>query len=174
MSIVHPSFLNTHWPSGRSTDCSRWSFNRFSRTLARIFLAIDNKEMTRWLSQTWGFPFLLNRWIIVASLNFWGMASFLHIMWDNFFCNWRTSCFVDLCRYCIWFWSLARWQGFYSFHCFRGGWELIKQRFTLHLWQLLIASSLIEDGRLRTPSKCSAYLFQNSFLVIQKTSSICT
>ena len=40
-------FLNPHWLSGRSSDCSRYSFNRFSRTLARIFPAIDNKEMPR-------------------------------------------------------------------------------------------------------------------------------
>ena len=31
----------------------------------------------------WGFPFRLNRWIIDASLNSWGMASFLDIMWNN-------------------------------------------------------------------------------------------
>ena len=83
MSIVPLFFLNPHWLSGRSPDRSRCSFNRFSRTLARIFPAIDNKDMLWWLSQTWGFPFLLNRWIIVASLNSWGMASFLHIMWNN-------------------------------------------------------------------------------------------
>ena len=83
MSVVPLFFLNPHWLSGRSPDRSRCSFNQFSRTLARIFPAIDNKEMPRWLSQTWGFPFLLNRWIIVASLNSWGMASFLHIMWNN-------------------------------------------------------------------------------------------
>ena len=58
MSIVPLSLLNPHWLSGRSPDCSRCSFNRFSRTLARILAAIDNKEMSRWLSQTWGFPFL--------------------------------------------------------------------------------------------------------------------
>ena len=46
-------------------------------------------------------------------------------------CNWRTSCFVDLCRYCIWSWSLARWQDFYCFHCFIDGWEHIKQQITL-------------------------------------------
>ena len=83
MSIVPLSFLDPHWLSGRSPDCSRCSFNRFSRTLARIFPAIDNKEMPRWLSQNWGFSFLLNRWLIVASLNSWGMASFLPIMWNN-------------------------------------------------------------------------------------------
>ena len=83
ISIVSLSFLNPHWLSCRSPVCSRCSFNRFSRTLVRIFPAIHNKEMPRWLSQTWGFPFLLNRWIIVASLNSWGMASFLHIMWNN-------------------------------------------------------------------------------------------
>ena len=75
--------VSPNWLSGRSPDCSRCSFNRFIRTLARIFPAIDNKEMPRLLSQTWGFPFLLNRWIIVLSLNSWGMASFLHIMWNN-------------------------------------------------------------------------------------------
>ena len=84
MSIVPLPFLNPHWLSGRSPDCSMRSFNRFSRTLARIFPAIDNKEMPRWLSQTWGFHFLLNRWIIVASLNSWGTATFLHIMWNIF------------------------------------------------------------------------------------------
>ena len=83
MSFVPLFFLNPHWLSGRRPDHSRCSFNRFSRTLARFFPAIDNKQMPRWLSQTWGFPFLLNRWIIVASLDSWGMASFLHIMWNN-------------------------------------------------------------------------------------------
>ena len=77
------SFLNPYGLYGRSPDCLRCSYNRFSRTLARIFPVTDNKEMPRWLSQTWGFPFLLNRWIIVAPLNSWGVASFLHIMWNN-------------------------------------------------------------------------------------------
>ena len=45
MSIVPLSFLNPHWLSGRSPDCSRCSFSRLSRTLARTFPAIDNKEM---------------------------------------------------------------------------------------------------------------------------------
>ena len=43
-------FLNPHWLSGRRPDCSRCSFNQFSRTLARIFPAIDNKDISRWLS----------------------------------------------------------------------------------------------------------------------------
>ena len=47
MSVVPLSFLNAHGLSGRSPDCSRCSFNHFSRTLARIFPAIDNKEMLR-------------------------------------------------------------------------------------------------------------------------------
>ena len=83
MSFVPLFILNPHWLSGRRPDCSRCSFSRLSRTLARTFLAIDNKEMPRWLSHNWGFTFRLNRWIIDASLNFWGMASFLHIMWNN-------------------------------------------------------------------------------------------
>ena len=43
------------------------------------------------------------------------MASFLNIMWNNchLLCYWSSSCFVDLSRYCIWSWSLARWQKFY-------------------------------------------------------------
>ena len=41
------SFLNPQWLSGRSPDCPRCSFSWFSRTLARIFPAIDNKEMPR-------------------------------------------------------------------------------------------------------------------------------
>ena len=41
MSIVPLFFLNPHWLSGRSPDRSRCSFNRFSRTLARIFPATD-------------------------------------------------------------------------------------------------------------------------------------
>ena len=83
MSNVPLSFLNPHWLSGRSPDCSRWSFSRLSRNLARTFPAIDNKEMPRWLSHNWGFPFRLNKWIIDAFLNSWGMAFFLHIMWNN-------------------------------------------------------------------------------------------
>ena len=62
--------------SGRSPDWSRCSYNRFSRILARIFPTTDSKKMPRWLSQTWRFPFLLNRWIIVASLNSWGDGLF--------------------------------------------------------------------------------------------------
>ena len=38
------SFLDPHWLSSRSPDFSMCSFNRFSRTLARIFPAIDNKK----------------------------------------------------------------------------------------------------------------------------------
>ena len=77
------AILHLHCLSGRSPDCSRCSFNRFSRTPARIFPATDNKEIPRWLSQTWGFPFCLTRWIIVAYLNSKGMISFLRIMWNK-------------------------------------------------------------------------------------------
>ena len=70
--------------------------------------------MPRWLSHNRGFPFRLNRWIIDAFLNSWGMASFLHIMWNkcHLLCNWSSSCFVDLSRNSIWSRSLARWQKF--------------------------------------------------------------
>ena len=44
MSIVPLSFLNPHPLSGRSTDCSRSLFNRFTRTLARIFPATEKKR----------------------------------------------------------------------------------------------------------------------------------
>ena len=88
--------------------------------------------------------------------------------------NRRTSCFVDLCRYCIWSWSLARWQEFYCFHCFRDGWELIKQRITFHLWYSV--DSFIID--IWWPNKDTIKVFspsfQDSFFVSQKTSSICT
>ena len=79
MSIVPRFFLNPHWLSGRKPDCWRCSFNRFSRTLARIFPATDDKEMLRCLSQTWWFPFFLDWWVTVLP----GMPSFLHIMWNN-------------------------------------------------------------------------------------------
>ena len=137
MSVVPLSFLNPHWIFGRSPDCSRCSISQLSRTLPRTFPAIDNEEMPRWLSHNWGFPLRLNRWKIDASLNSWRMASFLHIMWNNsviFFCNWNSSCFADLSRYCIWSLSLARWQKCYCFLCFRDAWELVKQQITFHLW----------------------------------------
>ena len=168
MSIFSLSFLNPHWLSGRSPDCSRCSFSRLSRTLARTFPATDNKEMPRWLSHNWGFPFRLNRWIIDASLNSWGMSSFLHIMWN--YSDWSSSSFVHLSRYCIWSWSLARWQ--YCFHCFSDGCELCIRLHSTY-GSLLIASSLIDDGRLRILSKCSTHLFKIASLS-QKTSSICT
>ena len=135
MSIVPLSFQNPHWLSCRSPDWSRCSFSRLSRTFARTFPAIYNKEMPRWLSNNWGFPFHLNRWIIDASSNSCGMASFLHIMWNNchLLCYWSSACFIDLSRYCIWSWSLARWQKFYCFHCFSDGSELVKQQITFHL-----------------------------------------
>ena len=136
MSIVHLSFLNPHWISGRSPDCSRCSFSRLSRTLARAFPTIDNKEMPRWLSHSWGFHFRLNWWIIDASLNSWGVVSVLHIMSNNchLLCNLSSSYFLDLSRYYIWSWNLARWQKFYCFHCFSDDWELVKQQITFHLW----------------------------------------
>ena len=39
--------LNPPWLSGRSPYCSRYSFSWLSRTLARTFPAIDNKEIKR-------------------------------------------------------------------------------------------------------------------------------
>ena len=60
MSSVPLSFPNPHWLYGRSPDCSKCLFNRFSRTLTMLYPAIDNKEMPRWLSQTW-FSYRLNR-----------------------------------------------------------------------------------------------------------------
>ena len=33
---------------------------------------------------------------------------------------------------------------------------------------LLIASSLIDEGRLRTPSKCSAHLFKIAYLSVRR------
>ena len=117
MSIAPLLFLNAHWLSGRNPDCSRCSFNRLIRTLARLFLAVDYKEVLGCFSQAWGFPFRLNRWIINASMNSWVTASFLHIMWSNcqFLCNWSTSSFVDLCKYCIWFRSHADDESFIAF-----------------------------------------------------------
>ena len=55
MAIVPLSFLNPHWLSGRSLDCSSFSFSRFSRfsrTLARTLPKIDNKEMPQGLSHS--------------------------------------------------------------------------------------------------------------------------
>ena len=84
MSIVPLSFLNPHgFLVEALTVQGVHSFIRFSRSVVRIFPAIDNKEIPQWLSQTWGFSFRLNRLIAVASLNSWGMASFPHIMWNN-------------------------------------------------------------------------------------------
>ena len=78
-------FSESHSHSGRSPDCSRCSFNRFSRTLARIFSALDMKELPWWLSNTLGFPFLLNRWIIV--LHPWVLEGWLLF---------STSCAITL------------------------------------------------------------------------------
>ena len=170
MSIVLLSFLNPHWLSGRSPDCSRCSFSRLSRTFARTFPAIDNKEMPRWLSHNWGFSFCLNKWIIDASLNSWGMASFLHIMWNKSAISFQLefSYFVDLSRYRIRSWSLARWQKFYCFHCFSD--DSVSSSSILHssCGSLLIASSLIDDVRLRTQSKCSAHLFKIASLSVRR------
>ena len=41
------SFLNPQWLLGRSPDCPRCSLSWFSKTLARIFQVIENKEMPR-------------------------------------------------------------------------------------------------------------------------------
>ena len=130
MSIVPLSFLNPHWLFDRSPACSRRSFSRLSRTLARTFPAIDNKEMPRWLSHNWGFPFRLNRWRILEFLRdgFFSPHNVKYLL-----CNWSSSCFLYLSIYCIWSWSLARWQKFYCFHCFRDGWEFVKQQITFHL-----------------------------------------
>ena len=44
-----------------------------------IFTAMNRRDMPQWLSQTCGFPFRLYGWIMRASLNSCGIASFLHI-----------------------------------------------------------------------------------------------
>ena len=116
--------------------------------------------MPRWLSQTWGFPFLLNRWIIVASLNAWGMASFLHIIWNNsvsFSAIWRTSCFVDLCSIASDPGALPDDRSFIAFTVSETVGSSSSSGLHSTCGSLLIASSLIDDGRLRTPSKCSAH-----------------
>ena len=48
ISIVPLFSLNPYWLSGRSPDHSRCSFDRFSKILARIFPAIDNKVPSNW------------------------------------------------------------------------------------------------------------------------------
>ena len=170
MSIVPLSFLNPHWLSGRSPDCSRCSFNRFSRTLARIFPATDNKEMPRWLSQTWGFPFLLNRWIIVATLNSWVMATFLHTMWNN-----SVSFSATGGPPALWIFAgiasdpgaLPDDRSFIAVTVSETVGSSSSSGLHSTCGSLLIASSLIDDGQLTTPSKCSSPSFQDSFFVSQ-------
>ena len=84
MSIVPVSILNPYWLSGICPFWFRWTFRRFNRLYASIFPLVDRREMPLWLSQTWGYPFRLYRWIMDASLNSYGISSFLHIQWNNF------------------------------------------------------------------------------------------
>ena len=68
------------WKQLTERDCRKW------KCCSCTFMLIKNPIMlmiTWWLSHNWGFPFHLNRWIIDTSLNSWGMASFLHIIWSN-------------------------------------------------------------------------------------------
>ena len=125
--------------------------------------------MPRWLSHNWGFPFRLNRWLIDASLNSWGMASFLHIMWNNchLLCNWSSSCFVALSRYCIWSSYQMTEVLLLSLFQRRLGTRQAADYIPL-CGSLLIASSLIDDGRLRTLSKCSAHLFLIASLSVRR------
>ena len=54
------------------------------------------------------------------------------------------------------------------FHCFSNGSELVKQQIHSTFGSLLIASSLIDDGRLRALSKCSAHLFKIASLSVRR------
>ena len=141
MSIVPLSFLNPHWLSGRSPDCSRCSFSLLSRILIRTFPAIDNKEMPRWLSHNLGFPFRFNRRIIDASLNA-GIASDPGALPDD--------------------------RSFIAFTDSETVGNSSSSRLHSTCGSLLIASSLTDDGRLRTLLKCPAHLFKIASLTVRR------
>ena len=68
MSALPRPARNPHWVSG-SRSRSRWTLRRFSRIRARIFPAMESREIPRWLSQEFLFPLRLYRWMIEASLS---------------------------------------------------------------------------------------------------------
>ena len=61
------TFLKPHWLSGNRT-CSRWARRQLSSRQASTSLAVERREIPKWLSQHCWFPFLLYRWTIVTSL----------------------------------------------------------------------------------------------------------
>ena len=131
--------------------------------------------MPRWLSQTWGFPFFLNRWIIVASLNSWGMASFLHIMWNNSVSLSATGGSPALkISACIASdpGILSYDRSFIAFTVSETAGNSSSSGLHSTCVSLLIASSLIDNGRLRTPSNWSAHLSKIAFLSVRRLSAL--
>ena len=63
MSTVKREIRNTHWLSRRTN--SAFVCSLFRRIFARIFPAVESREMPRWVSQSLGSPFFL----YIASIN---------------------------------------------------------------------------------------------------------
>ena len=82
MSAVPRPARNPHWLSG-SRSRSRWTLRRFSRIRARIFPAMESREIPRWLSQEFLFPLRLYRWMIEASLSSCGSFSCVQSVWSR-------------------------------------------------------------------------------------------
>ena len=120
--------------------------------------------MPLWLPQTCGFPFRLYRWIMDASLNSCGIASFLHIQWNNsvslsamgsprpYKSQQELHLQLELCQMTVVELLVFMKVGNSCNIC----------------GCLSIASSLMLDGRFSTLLKCSAHLFKIASISVRR------
>ena len=80
-------------------------------------------------------------------------------------CNWRTSCFVDIASDPG---TLPDDTSFIAFTVSETAGNSLSSRLQSIYGSLLIASSLIDDGRLRTTSKCSVYFLKTVSLPVRR------
>lgn len=132
--MVPRFFLKPHWLSWRR-PCFKWEDRRFGRILAKIFPAIERREIPRWLSHDWWFLLHLYRWMIVVSLKSCGIISVPHI--------WRNSLWSLLAKTEPAFLKIWNWVMAWSFAIWEQG----------HWWLFLLNSwwpiQVVINGNLR-------------------------
>ena len=161
MPMVPCSLRKPHWLSG-SRPFPRCSIKQFRRIFAKIFPAMQRRDIPLWLSQACLLPFPLYKWTTEAYLKSWGTTPWVHMTWNNcvnFPGSWGPVCLYISAGMASAPGALplnSSWMAF-SISGKTGGVPMLWLMWT---WgSCLMASSSMWEALLRTELKCSAHLF---------------